>query len=63
MGEENLEEEAKINIQFNSKSGGFTKIISYLHLLVNTYDPDVTLEMNLKQPKLLWYGISKEYLR
>ena len=71
MWKEKLEEEAlvvfpksnEINSQVNPKSCGFTKIISYLHSLVDTCDPDVTLEMNLKQPELLWYGISEEYLR
>ena len=71
MWKEKLEEEAfvvfpkstEINIQVNPKSCGFTKIISYLHSLVDACDPDVTLEMNLKQPELLWYGISEEYLR
>ena len=61
MWEEKLEEEAlvgfpksnEINSQVNPKSCGFTKIISYLHSLVDTCDPDVTLEMNLKQPELL----------
>jgi len=58
MWKETLEEEAlgvfpksnEINSQVNPKSCGFTKIISYLHSLVDTCDPDVTLEMNLKQP-------------
>lgn len=71
MWKEKLEEEAlvvfpksnEINSQINPKSCEFTKIISYLHSLIDTYDPDVTLEMNLKQPELLWYGISEEYLR
>ena len=71
MWEEKVEEEAfvvfpkstEINIQVNPKSCGFTKIISYLHSLVDAWDPDITLEMNLKQPELLWYGISEEYLR
>jgi len=71
MWKENLEKKAcgiltksnKIDFQLNPESGGFTKIISYLHSLVDVCDPDVTLEMNLKQPELLWYGISEEYLR
>lgn len=71
MWKEKLEEEAfvvfpkstEINIQVNPKSCGFTKIISYLHSLIDVCDPDVTLEMNLKQPELLWYEISEEYLR
>ena len=71
MWKEKLEEEAfvvfpkstEINIQVNPKSCGFTKIISYLHTLVDICDPNVTLEVNLKQPELLLYGISEEYLR
>jgi hypothetical protein len=60
MWKEKLEEEAFV---VSSKSCGFTKIISYLHSLVDAWNPDVTLEMNLKQPELLWYGIREEYLR
>jgi len=65
MWKEKLEKEesTEITIQFNPKSCGFTKIISYLHSLVDVCDPDVTLEMNLEEPELLWYGISEEYLR
>jgi hypothetical protein len=71
MWTDNLEAEAygiltqsnEIDLQLNPESLGFTKIISYLHSLVDACDPDVTLEMNLKQPELLWYGISEEYLR
>ena len=71
MWKKKLEEEAfvvfpkstEINIQVNPKSCGFTKIISYRHTLVDICDPNVTLEMNLKQPELLLYGISEEYLR
>ena len=58
--EEKLEEEAFV---VNPKSCGFTEIISDLHSFVDACDPDVTLEMNLKNPELLWYGISEEYLR
>ena len=71
MWENNLEEEAcgiltpsnKINFQLNPESGGFTKIISNLHSWTDLYDPDITLEMNLKQPELIGYGISEEFLR
>ena len=69
MGEKKLEEKVfvaksnEIDIQFNPKSCGFTEIISDLHSLVDIWDPDVTLEMNLKQPELLYYGMSEEYLR
>lgn len=62
MWKEKLEEEAlvifpksnEINSQVNSKSCGFTNIISYLHSLVDICDPDVTFEMNLKQQELIW---------
>lgn len=65
---EKLEEEdslksTEINIQINPKSYGFSEIISDLHSLIDLYNPDVTLEMNLKEPELLGYGISEEYLR
>ena len=71
MWKEKLEEEAfvvfpkstEINIQVNPKSCGFTEIISDLHSLVDACDPDVTLEMDLKHPELLFYGISEEFLR
>ena len=71
MWKKNLEEEVcgimtqsnKMDFQFNPKSYGFTEIISDLHSLVDICDPDVTLEMNLKQPELLYYGMSEEYLR
>ena len=54
----------EINIhQVNPKSCGFTEIISYLHSLIDVCNTNVTLEMNLKQPKLFWYEISEEYLR
>jgi hypothetical protein len=71
MWKEKLEEEAfvvfpkstEINIQLNPESGGFIKIISNLHSWTNLCDPDITLEMNLKQPELIGYGISEEFLR
>jgi hypothetical protein len=71
MWEKNLEEEAcgifpkstKIDFQLNPESVGFTKIISNLHSWTNLCDPDITSEMNLKQPELIGYGISEEFLR
>ena len=72
MWEKQLEEEAsgiltqsnQIDLQLNPNSCGFTKIISHLHSLADICDPDVTLEMNLKNdPELLFYGISEEFLR
>jgi hypothetical protein len=71
MWEKNLEEEVcgimtqsnKMDFQFNPKSCGFTKIINSLHSWTNLCDPDITLEMNLKQPELIGYGISEEFLR
>jgi hypothetical protein len=36
---------------------------NFLSPFTDACDPDVTLEMNFKQPELVWYGISEEYLR
>ena len=71
MWKNNLEEQAcgswtqwnKIDFQLNLESAGFTKIISNLHSWTDLYNPDTTLEMNLKQPELIAYGISEEFLR
>jgi len=60
MWEEKLEKEAFV---VSPKSYGFTKIISYLHSIADLCDPDVTFEMNLKDPELITYGISEEFLR
>jgi len=61
--EEALLKPNKIDIQVNPKSCGFTEIISDLHSTADACDPNVTLEMNLKYPKFLYYGISEEYLK
>lgn len=53
----------KIDINVNPKSCGFTKIISCMHSLLDICDPNVTFEMNLEHPELLYYRISEEYLR
>lgn len=72
MWENNLEAEAygistqsnEINCELNLESGGFTKILSDLNSLVDICDPDITLEMNLKNdPELLFYGMSEEFFR
>lgn len=58
---------SEIDIQVNPKSSGFTELIEFLHTLSDLCDPDVTLEMNLKElkesPELFWYGISEEFFR
>jgi hypothetical protein len=61
MREENLENE--IDFQLNPKSRGFTEIISSIYMTIDLFDPEVTLDMNLKHPELIWYGISEEFLR
>ena len=71
MWKKNLEEEAcgiltksnEIDVQLNPESGGFTEIISNLHSWTNLCNPDITSEMNFKQPELIGYGISEEFLR
>lgn len=67
----NLEEEAcglltqsnKLDFQVNPESYGFTNIISKLHWWIDLSDPDITLEMDLKNPELSGYGISEELLK
>lgn len=59
----NLMESSQVNIDFNVKSYGFTELVSYLHSLVDIWNPNVTLDMNLKHPELFSYGLSEEYLR
>lgn len=61
MREENLENE--IDFQLNPESHGFTDLISSLGTTINLFDPDITLEMNLKDPELMGYGISEEFLK
>lgn len=61
MREENLENE--IDFQLNPESPGFSDIISDLNTTIDLFDPDITLDMNLKHPELIGYGISKEILR
>lgn len=51
MRKENLENE--INLQLNPKSNGFTKIISSIYMTIELFDPDITLDMNLKHPDLI----------
>lgn len=53
----------EIEIEINPNSKGFEKIISYLDDILNLYDPNITLEMNLENPELICYGISEEFLR
>ena len=59
--EKNLETKAcdiltksnKIRFQLNSESFGFEDIISLLYFVVNLCEPEITLEMNLKNRKLI----------
>ena len=54
---------SKINFQLNPQSVGFTKIIGSIYAFIDLFDLDITLEMNLKHPELIGYGISEEFLR
>ena len=56
-------ESTEINFQLNDKSIGFITLISDLTDLLEKYNPDATLEMNLEYPELINYGMSEEYLR
>jgi hypothetical protein len=71
MQKKNLEAEAfgiftksnEIDFQLNPESRGFSKIIYSLYYWLDVYNPDITLDMNLENPELIWYGMSEEYLR
>jgi hypothetical protein len=71
MCQKNLEAEActvltmasEIDFQLNPPSVGFTKIIGSIYASIDLFDPDITLDMNLKHPELIGYGISEEFLR
>ena len=54
---------SEIDFQLNPQSVGFTKIIGSIYAFIDLFDPDITLEMNLKDPELIGYGISEEFLR
>ncbi len=54
---------SEIDFQLNPQSVGFTKIIGSIYAFIDLFDPDITLEMNLKHPELIGYGISEEFLR
>ena len=49
-------------IQLKPRSYKFTKLISFIHSLVDLYDPDIKLEMNLKDGDVT-YGISEEFFK
>lgn len=53
----------EIEIEINPNSKGFEEIISYLDDILNLYEPNITLEMNLENPELIGYGISEEFIR
>jgi len=61
MREENLENE--IDFQLNPESPGFSEIISSLTTIIDLVNPDITLDINLKYPELIGYGISEELLK
>jgi hypothetical protein len=48
---------------FEKKARGFTYIIFYLHHLISLCDSDIILESNLKDPELIEYEISEQFLR
>lgn len=59
--EENLKNE--IDFQPNLESRGFTKIISSIYDIIELFDPEVTLQMNLRDPELVFYGISEDFVK
>lgn len=61
MRKENFER--KIDFQRKLQSPGFTKKISSLDKYLELFDLEIDFDMNLKNPDLIGYGISKEFLR
>ena len=59
--EQNLENE--IDFQPNLESRGFTKIISSINDIIELFDHEVTLDMNLLHPELICYGVSEDFLK
>src|SRR5687767_5384708 len=47
---ENLEYE--IDVELNPESRGFTHIISSISMTIELFNPEITLDMNLKDPEL-----------
>lgn len=60
MWEKNLATERDLP---NPKSRGFTKIISNIDMRIEIFDPEVTLDINLKYPELVCYGMSEEFFK
>lgn len=52
----------EIDFQLNPASHGFSDIIESINTTLELFDSDITLEMNLENPELIGYGISKEFL-
>jgi hypothetical protein len=61
MLQENLETE--IDFQLNPECRGFTELINYIFSVMEIFDPTITFEMNLKDPDLIGYGVSEEFLK
>jgi hypothetical protein len=71
LQEENFENESceilnlsnKIDFQLNPESVGFERIISILHSWAELCDDSIPLEMQIKDPQSIFYGISEEFFR
>lgn len=53
----------QINLDLNTRSSEFMDILSAIYSDIDLIDHDVTLEMNLKNPELISYGMSPEFWR
>ena len=52
-----------IDIEYNSKSSGFTNLLSDLESLIEIYDPEISFEKNVKFPEQILDGLSEEALK
>ena len=61
LRKKNLKNET--NLQLNSKSTGFAKIIGSIYSTLDLVNSDIDLNMNLEHPELVGYGMSEEFFR
>lgn len=54
---------SEINLDLNTRSSEFMEILSAIYSDIDLIDHDLTLEMNLKNPELISYGMSPEFWR
>ena len=58
---QNIENE--VDFELPRESRGFAKIVSTIDYLLDLYDPEKTLEMDLEDPESIWAEMSGETLK